>query len=236
MPNHITNRIAVYGSQEETAKLFDFIKSDSPDERGEYALFDFNKIVPMPASLDIESSSEAKDGMQYLLYKQSNCLQRAKYASCALVSKMEAMKTEDPERFARHIELGKQYLRNIADHGYSNWYEWRCDIWGTKWNAYEIEKIDDHTITFQTAWGGVPGLIRRLAKKFPNVKIEYDFADEDTSYNVGSFVMAGDDVQDNSPADASPEAWALVFDLGVADPDDYEEQPDGTYKYKEDEE
>ena len=39
--------------------------------------------------------------------------------------------------------------------------------------------------------------------------------DEDASYNTGSYIIHGDDVQDNSPKDASPEAWKLVFDLGV---------------------
>lgn len=73
----------------------------------------------------------------------------------------------------------------------------------------------------------------QLAAKFPEVTIKYDFADEDTGYNVGSYIMSGDEVEDYSPANNSAEAWAIVFDLGVADIEDYEEQPDGSYRYKE---
>ena len=39
----------------------------------------------------------------------------------------------------------------------SNWYEWNTDMWGTKWDAHDInewELLDDNTlyITFNTAW------------------------------------------------------------------------------------
>ena len=42
-----------------------------------------------------------------------------------------------------------------------NWYDWNCENWGTKWNAYECEIIEDCIgeyndmleIKFTTAWG-----------------------------------------------------------------------------------
>lgn len=89
---------------------------------------------------------------------------------------------------------------------------------------------------FNTAWNGVPGLICKLGAMFPAVTIKYDYADEDTSYNTGSYIIHWNDVQDNSPENGSPEAWELVFDLEVADIDDYVRQEDGTYKWKEEDE
>lgn len=106
--------------------------------------------------------------------------------------------------------------------------------WGTKWNAYESYIDGDGAIYFQTAWSGVPDLIAQLAAKFPSLTIEYDFADEDVGCNVGSYIFFGEAAVDNSPANDSAEAWAIVFDLGVADREDYEEQPNGSYVYKED--
>lgn len=236
MPNHITNRLVIEGTSEEVAKVFDFIKSDTPNEKGVYALVDFNKIVPMPETLDVSSSSVGKDGKDYLLGLSGNCFQVAEYKKSAHYEKMKQMEKDNPEWFNKHLELGRQYLRNIADYGHCTWYEWRYANWGTKWNAYEIEKVDDNTMMFQTAWAGVPDLICKLGAMFPEVTIKYDYADEDTSYNVGSYIITGEDVDDNSPASASPEAWKLVFDLGVAIEEDYVEQPDGTFVYKEDDE
>ena len=234
MPNHITNRIRITGNPEDAQKLYDFIKSDEKDSDGEISVIDFNKIVPMPDSLDISSSSEGEDGKRYLLGMAGNILERQAYQKSDHFKKMETMKVENPKWFEKHMELGRQYLNNIATYGYANWYNWRLANWGTKWNAYESYIDGDGAICFQTAWSGVPDLIAQLAAKFPSLTIEYDFADENTGWNVGSYIMNGDEVEDISPADDSAEAWALVFDLGVADRDDYEEQPDGSYAYKED--
>ncbi len=58
MPNHITNRLIIEGATEEVAKVFDFLKADKPNESGVVVLVDFNKLVPMPESLEVESSSD----------------------------------------------------------------------------------------------------------------------------------------------------------------------------------
>lgn len=234
MPNHITNRLNVEGKKEDIDKLFDFIKSDVNDEDGKFVLIDFNKIIPMPDSLDIPSSTEGEDGQKYLLGHSGNLFQIGAYKKSEHYKKMEALRTQNPKDFDRCIELGKQFLHNIANYGHTDWYSWRIANWGTKWNAYEIVKDGDNTIFFQTAWNGVPKLIRKLASMFPDVTIKYDFADEDAGYNVGSFIMKGYEVENNSPADDSAEAWSLVFDLDVASREDYIEQPDGSFRYKED--
>ena len=234
MPNHITNRLVIEGATEEVAKVFDFLKADKPDEAGKVVLVDFNKIVPMPESLEVKSSSEGDDGMKYLVGMSGNSLEVHRYKKSDHYKEMTEMHELNPDRFERRLELGRQYLRNTADYGCTTWYEWRYRNWGTKWNAYDIEKPSDNSIMFNTAWRGVPGLICKLGAMFPAVTIKYDYADENLSYNTGSYIIHDDDVQDNSPEDASPEAWKLVFDLGVEDIDDFVEQPDGTYKWKED--
>lgn len=124
MPNHITNRIRIEGNLEDAQKLYDFIKSDKADSEGETAVIDFNKIVPMPDCLDISSSSEGEDGKRYLLGMSANIIERQAYQKSDHYKKMEAMKAENPKWFEKHMELGRQYLHNIATYGYSNWYNW----------------------------------------------------------------------------------------------------------------
>jgi hypothetical protein len=58
------------------------------------------------------------------------------------------------------------------------WYEWRCDNWGTKWNASD-PYVGDSVVTFDTAWANAEPVIKALSEKFPEVTITVKFADED---------------------------------------------------------
>ena len=54
MPNHITNRITIHAEGKQLEEILDAIKND---EIGRGSI-DFNKLIPMPQSLDIMSGSE----------------------------------------------------------------------------------------------------------------------------------------------------------------------------------
>ena len=61
---------------------------------------------------------------------------------------------------------------------FEGWYEWNCANWGTKWNAYECEILQDCNgkyndileIKFTTAWGVPDKWVKRLAEEL----FEYD--------------------------------------------------------------
>ena len=61
---------------------------------------------------------------------------------------------------------------------FAGWYEWNCENWGTKWNAYECEILMDCNgkyndileIKFTTAWCPPEAWVKRLAEKL----FEYD--------------------------------------------------------------
>jgi len=55
-----------------------------------------------------------------------------------------------------------------------NWYDWRCENWGTKWNAMEVE-IDYDIISFSTAWSPSSPIIAKLAAIFPEAEFWYTF-------------------------------------------------------------
>lgn len=61
MPNWCMNRLTINGNKEKVASFFDLIKGDSPDENGNILLFDFNKILPMPKELEINSPTRSED-------------------------------------------------------------------------------------------------------------------------------------------------------------------------------
>lgn len=94
---------------------------------------------------------------------------------------------------------------------------WARNHWGTKWNAYgQIdERSNEDTIFFETAWSGVPELIQKIAWIFPEIEIEYSFADEDLgSGNCGIYRFKYDEVKEQiNYLSQSKEAYELSFDL-----------------------
>ena len=70
-------------------------------------------------------------------------------------------------------------------YGKNNWYDWNCENWGTKWNAYDNEQKENeiyNVIIFETAWSCPKPIIEELAKKYDFM---YYYADEDIGYNCG---------------------------------------------------
>lgn len=218
MPNHIVNILKVNGSDEQVKNVFAHMKT-------EYSEFDFNKIIPMPEELNIESSSDGRIGMEYLLYKSNDGFER-------YVDTYERIEKLPDERKNQIIELGKKYLSNLAKYGYTNWYDWCRVNWGTKWNAYDIEKVDDYTIEFNTAWSGVSNLIRQLSLKFPEVEFEYTFADEDAGYNTGKRTIVNGESEMFYPTGGSKESFDIYFETHEW-AREYYLLEDGEYKYVE---
>jgi len=65
------------------------------------------------------------------------------------------------------------------EHGSDNWYDWRVNNWGTKWNSYScelVEQEDDYVVyTFDTAWGPPTGVIEALREQCPDFSISAFF-------------------------------------------------------------
>lgn len=67
---------------------------------------------------------------------------------------------------------------------------WAIQHWGTKWNAYDAHTLGDNALVWNTAWSGVPDLMRKLAWIFQDVTLRYTFIDEDWgggNYGVWEF-------------------------------------------------
>ena len=128
MPNHITNLIS-FGDQPEQVAAFHQMLRDLRQEDDVYGSIDFNKLIPMPESLSIESGSRTDRGL--------NAYRRFMNGD----KTAEAFKEEHPEEWA----LGKQAYENIQKYDSPTWYEWCNKHWGTKWNAYScVELGNDH--------------------------------------------------------------------------------------------
>lgn len=219
MPNYIKNRLTITGN---AIDVLAFVKGDE-------AVFDFNKIIPMPECLNIDETSLGDEGMKYLHLSATEDLFRGK--------EIEEIKNRLIQRkqFEEAVELGKKYLLNIANTGSKTWYDWSRKNWGTKWNALEPSVISENCIEFDTAWNSVISLIEKLSAIFPDVVFEYKYADEDTGCNCGYGTIKNGVSEMVFPEKCSREAYELAFELRP-DYAKYYSLEDGNYVSKEDEE
>lgn len=190
MPNWVQNDIYLYGEEKDIKKVLELVKSD------EYE-FDFNKIIPMPKELEIDSSSNNELAIIcYLSNKLTIPFEKLdkkylKYVTNMFDNNWAATLYYDrlpnrKEEFDMLYELGKICCNNIKTYGYIDWYKWRIENWGTKWNACEVY-VCSNCISFQTAWSVPDPILEAFAyicDKY-NVAFDGEYADEDRGHNSG---------------------------------------------------
>lgn len=221
MPNHVKNiiRFGFNVPQERIDLLFNHVLSTPPIEEGTDVnnpaelRFDFNTLIPMPVSLNIECGSRMDEGI--LLYRilldmnalgssAVDCIYNLPDVKSYTVKHLErdmaaaGFDFSDKSSFARYAAtdegkllytLGEAAYNNEKNYGFTSWYDWSCKYWGTKWNSYD-NNIDRErrTITFSTAWSCPVPIVKALASMFPDIDFTWEYADEDCGYNTGCHV------------------------------------------------
>ena len=194
MPNHVANEIEFHGEQENINKVLDLIQ-------GKGECIDFEKIVPMPVALQIESSSDNDLAIIcYLSNKLSIPFSDIDKSYLKYVTNMfdndwastlyHERLPNRKEDFDKLYELGKVCCENIDNYNNKDWYGWRIENWGTKWNAYN-EYFDSaaNVIGFSTAWSCPLPVLDKLAEICYEHGVSFTgkWADEDRGCNVGIF-------------------------------------------------
>lgn len=214
MPNWVRTRLTFNGEQNRVAEIKELVKTTGKNAQGKYTNeFDFNKVIPMPEELNIPSSSSGDLGMRYLLLNAKHPISWTE-DDRSFMEHMEKVKEENPDRFNADIELGKKYLSNIPKYGYKDWYTFCYDNWGTKWNASEIEWIADNCVEFETAWSFCFPIVKKLSEMFPDVAIEFSYADEDCSSNTGTgTIKNAEEIDCEYPNTGDKRAYEIYLDL-----------------------
>ena len=82
-------------------------------------------------------------------------------------------------------ELGKQYIENIKNYNFPQWYDWCVENWGTKWNVEDDidvvydKNIDEYDISFQTAWSVPTGIVEKYSELCEDDEFYWEYEDED---------------------------------------------------------
>lgn len=205
MPNNVKNIVRMAGIVNLPLFVMD----------GAVKCFDFNKMIPMPESLEIESGSMEDICIMYYLTKRCTipvrCIgeENLKLAR-KLVSNMftksdewlrtvfesameEAYRSPESKRDEMY-QNGQTYIDNYEKYGCTTWYDWRYKYWGTKWNAYDNDQKGEDAIIFETAWSNPEPVMLKLSEMYPEATIEHWWADEDIGSNDGYRVYRGGEI------------------------------------------
>ena len=201
-------------------------KEYKPKMEDEWTRFpDFNKIIKMPDDLNI--SEGPGQFAQALLFGTGSRL------FLGLPELLKRFKSLSHEERHKEVDLALKIQANKEAYGYESWYGWCRHNWGTKWNAYSCEKINNNVYQFETAWSGVPKLIKIIAEMHPEVEIVYEYSDECIGSNCGKFELKGKIVNETKIESESKEAYELAFDLRPECKEDFQ-LVDGQWFYKDD--
>ena len=153
MPNHCHNRVTFYPSGNNTASSLDQIETIKDIFTGESV---FPQIIPEPDWANTPLlTSDNRFGTKYGNDGELPILQTDSYGDCL-----------------RFQSTG------IAD---QRWYDWRCQNWDTKWDAYDVVVTDDDPesveIEFNTAWSPPEAICERIREDYPDVSVSW-FYDE----------------------------------------------------------
>lgn len=223
MPNNITNIVTPIGDAEKIWEMFNNIKND----KFGVGTIDFNKIIPMPEELNIESGSITDKGLKmYSGFVEQIQKNNPLADALNIASKIESAyinKIKNVDKMA--WDLGKQAFLNIQKYGYPTWYEWCIEKWGTKWNAYGYSEGEDYSqnseLCFQTAWSAPHNIIQELSKIYPDIIFEHNWADEDIGYNCGKRVYSEGVLSDEYIPNMGVRSFDFAADILGTDPEEY---------------
>ena len=248
MPNHVINRLEFECSEERLKELLSAICYDNNAETETVGIgtIDFNKIIPMPESLDIECGSRTDRGIDlyltsinpFVAYFGDKKMENDRFL--ALNERLNAQRffirhnayltLEEIEKHTKFdsreelVKLGKIAIDNLMKYGATTWYDWRVrgDTWNTKWNSYSPFYDGGKEITFQTAWSAPHPIIEKLSSMYPDVLIKHRFANEDLWQSCGSQTYLGGEMIDyNYPETDTDqlETAASIWDNSLEDYD-----------------
>jgi len=90
----------------------------------------------------------------------------------------------------KQLELEEQQKKNLLRYGFKTWYDWACEVWGTKWGACDVHKFNKESIpdksridySFQSAWSPADGLLRGMSMLFPTLAFGVWFTEESNAF------------------------------------------------------
>lgn len=201
MPNHVRN-VVKFEQLDEGKTVSELLQEIHGEKENQY--ISFNKIIPIPEELNINSGSRTLLSRDiYRMVKKGETLKDDEYRSIHVWADDKENKLTNEEAAQKLIDNGeadletaKQSFENEKKYGFPDWYDWRVTNWGTKWDAYDQYKVDENTIAFNTAWSDPTPVIRKLAEDNTNMRMDHKYADEMPNFVGHTVYERGEKVYD----------------------------------------
>jgi hypothetical protein len=198
MPNWCSNTLTITGDKKEREKLTKYVTNEGPSvDEDERRIFSFNKIIPMPQELHVESNGQGQIGYE-AWYGNWEAVMEYEWVRPKMEGRShtreglkEMLRSE--ESGFEYERMGKIYHDNIERYGCPTWYEWHIQNWGTKWDACEpamTHEKHETIYTFDTAWSPPEKVIIALSKRFPNLMMTLEFREPGMAFE-GTLVCKG---------------------------------------------
>ena len=178
MPNHIKNIITLKGDEQKIREMLEEIQYD---ELG-LGTVDFNKIIPMPESLNVESGSRTDKGIEMVKTYLENMPEEQSDKEGTYDEFFEDLRSHSAEisdeEEKKIWNIGVTAVENLHKYGAPTWYEWCTNNWGTKWNSYcpQIDVSDGRIeVVFDTAWSPPEGVYRAICEAHPGLRLEAQY-------------------------------------------------------------
>lgn len=168
MPNWTFNNLNIDLRKKDANRIEEIKDSLQGEEEDQY--IDFDKVIPMPKSLELTSGT-----IQDLAVKAA----KGEKVDVEFPHQISCKQCDGKDAYVNNmkelIRLGNKYLDNEKKYGAQTWYDWRWDNWGTKWNACDVQKPleteSDITYNFETAWSEPEPVIRQISKDNPDTLV-----------------------------------------------------------------
>lgn len=211
MPNWIATTLRIKGEAAALEAVKNFVKS-------EHRAFDFDKIITMPETFKKYDTTNHPNGESLHIGEHVSYEKDQPIVTPELIEEYKAATREQAEKY-----------------GVVGWYDWSRRYWGTKWNACDTalaEAPDELVYTFDTAWSFAEPVVKALSEIFPEVVIEFVYADEDAGYNTGRGVAQGGEFTEFvMPFGGSDEAMQLYFETHPGREDEWRRNDNGEWEF-----
>lgn len=95
------------------------------------------------------------------------------------------------ENSIAEITLDFNFVAPLPEDQKENWYDWRCQNWGTKWtgDVYHVDMdTDTLTINFNTAWSPPEAWIEQASRHYPD--LHFYMLYEEPGFNYAGYFQA----------------------------------------------
>lgn len=245
MPNWTYNTMTITS---DSHTLLEKIKNELI---GENELLDFNKVIPMPETMNVISGSYEEDRLKYYCLKTNtpmpeNLSHYFPYLRYMTKKNGEEYTLKDYEDYLKINENkkpqtvyesypdtreswlmeGEKIYINITKYGYKDWYDWCTKHWNTKWNACDTntdETKNELIYHFNTAWNAPIPVAKEISKKYKvKVTLYSEYEDYGERGTEYTFVNGEEKEYKEYPSDEDVEDKY----------GDYDDWSDEAYDYK----